>query len=57
MRIIDTHANLNRSKFIQDLNNHITNKYSSKGIDISLAGILILYNNMLDSLFDFKLNL
>ncbi len=52
MRIIDTHPDLIRSKFINDLNNHIEDNYSFNSVNVSVAGILILYNNMLESLFD-----
>jgi hypothetical protein len=52
MRIIDTHPELNRSLFIKDLNNYINTNYSNTNIDVSTTGILILYNNMLQSLFD-----
>ena len=50
MRIIDTHNNLRRNEFINQLNNHLIENYS--GLNISVSGILILYNNMLQSLFD-----
>ncbi len=52
MRVIDTHPQLERSKFINDLNNYIIDNYSSSKVNISVAGILILYNNMLESLFE-----
>ncbi len=52
MRIIDTHPSLKRSEFINDLKTYINNNYSINDIEISLVGILILYNNMLESLFD-----
>ena len=52
MRIIDTHPQLNRSLFIKDLNDYINTNYSKTNIDVSTTGILILYNNMLQSLFD-----
>ncbi len=52
MRVIDTHSELRRSEFINDLNKYIENNLSTETTEISLAGILILYNNMLESLFD-----
>ena len=52
MRIIDTHPSLKRSEFINELKTYINNNYSINDIEISLVGILILYNNMLESLFD-----
>ncbi len=50
MRIIDTHTNLRRNEFIKKLSSHLDNNYLNA--DISISGILILYNNMLQSLFD-----
>ena len=52
MRVIDTHPDLVRAKFIQDLEIYLENEFSSSNIDISISGILVLYNNMLASLFD-----
>ncbi|MBS30788.1 MAG: hypothetical protein CMG39_06485 [Candidatus Marinimicrobia bacterium] len=51
MRIIDTHPELVRADFISDLNEYINNNYSTGSINVSSTGILILYNNMLQSLF------
>ena len=50
MRIIDTHNNLRRNEFINQLNTHLKENYSD--LNVSVSGILILYNNMLQSLFD-----
>ncbi len=52
MRLIDTHPELKRAEFINNLKTYINNNYNSNDIQISLTGILILYNNMLESLFD-----
>ena len=52
MRIVDTHPELSRSKFISELNNYISKNYTNKSINVEVTGILILYNNMLASLFD-----
>ena len=52
MRIIDTHPDLNRADFINELSNFIEKNFSNKGVQVSITGILILYNNMLASLFD-----
>ena len=52
MRIIDTHPELIRADFISDLNKYINKNYSNESINVSVTGILILYNNMLQSLFD-----
>ena len=50
MRIIDTHNNLRRNEFINQLNTHLKENYSD--LNVSVSGILILYNNMLQSLFN-----
>ena len=50
MRIVDTHKDLRRNEFINKLNTYLKENYSD--LDISVSGILILYNNMLQSLFD-----
>ena len=52
MRVIDTHPELIRAEFIENLNKYIDDNYSSNSTDVSIAGILVLYNNMLTSLFD-----
>ena len=52
MRIIDTHENLRRNDFLNDLDDKIKNDYESEGYSITVSGILILYNNMLQSLFE-----
>ena len=50
MRIVDTHENLRRNDFINELNNFLNENY--KNVNISVSGVLILYNNMLQSLFE-----
>ena len=52
MRVIDTHPELVRGQFILDLDDYISNNYSEKNMNVSTTGILILYNNMLQSLFN-----
>ena len=52
VRMIDTNANLERNKFISEINNKFNNDFSSENYQIFTTGILILYNNMLQSLFD-----
>ena len=52
MRVIDTHPELERSKFIDDLKLFFKENYSNIPIKIEITGILVLYNNMLESLFD-----
>ena len=52
MRIIDTHEELRRNEFIKNLTMYINENFSSDAYQVSISGILILYNNMLQSLFD-----
>ncbi len=52
MRIIDTHPDLIRAQFIKDLREYFNKNYSKGTINVTTTGILILYNNMLQSLFD-----
>ena len=52
MRIIDTHEELRRNEFIKNLNMYINENFNSDAYQVSISGILILYNNMLQSLFD-----
>ncbi len=52
MRLVDTHPELVRKDFLKNLNKYITNNFSAESTDINITGILVLYNNMLESLFD-----
>ena len=52
VRMIDTNASLERNTFINEINNKFNNDFSSENYQIFTTGILILYNNMLQSLFD-----
>ena len=52
MRIIDTHEELRRNEFIKNLTMYINENFNSDAYQVSISGILILYNNMLQSLFD-----
>jgi len=52
LRVIDTHPELKRADFVNELKEHMESNYNNQNIEVSLTGILILYNNMLQSLFD-----
>ena len=52
MRLIDTHPDLKRSDFVNDLDNYFTENINTDNINAYSTGVLILYNNMLESLFD-----
>jgi len=52
MRLIDTHPDLKRSDFVNDINNYFAENINTDNINAYSTGVLILYNNMLESLFD-----
>ena len=51
LRIIDSQENLRRNDLIKKINNDIKNKIGLKENEFKLAGVLILFNNLLQSLF------
>ena len=51
MRIIDTHPELKRSEFINNLNQYFETNFKDKSTEVMATGILVLYNNMLSSPF------
>ncbi len=52
VRILDSNPNLRRNDLIKSINSDLQNKLGFKEDAFFLTGILILYNNMLQSLFD-----
>ena len=52
MRIIDSKKDLRRKELIAKINNDLKNKFNLKNEDFKLAGVLIIFNNLLQSLFD-----
>jgi len=52
MRIIDSKKDLRRKELITKINNDLKNKFNLKNEDFKLAGVLIIFNNLLQSLFD-----
>ncbi len=51
LRIIDSKKNLRRNNLIKKINNDLENKLNLKKDEFKLAGVLILFNNLLQSLF------
>ena len=51
LRIIDSQKNLRRNDLINKINNDLENKLGLKKNEFKLGGILILFNNLLQSLF------
>ena len=52
VRMIDTHEDLKRDEFLKEINFKFQNDYNNQNYSIFTTGILVLYNNMLQSLFD-----
>ena len=51
LRILDSKENLRRNELITQINNDIEKKLGFKKDEFKLAGVLILFNNLLQSLF------
>ena len=51
LRIIDSQKNLRRNDLIKKINNDLKNKIGLQENEFKLAGVLILFNNLLQSLF------
>ena len=51
LRIIDSQENLRRNDLIKKINNDLKDKIGLKENEFKLAGVLILFNNLLQSLF------
>ena len=51
LRIIDSQENLRRNDLIEKINNDLKNKLGIDEKEFKLAGVLILFNNLLQSLF------
>lgn len=52
MRIIDSNENLRRNDLLQKIKEDIKNLIPNKDISFRLTNLMVLYNNMLQSLFD-----
>tara|TARA_B100001057_G_scaffold149111_1_gene149031 strand:+ start:1310 stop:3760 length:2451 start_codon:yes stop_codon:yes gene_type:complete len=52
IRVLDSNPDLRRAELIQNIKNDLNNDSYLSSETITLSGILILYNNMLQSLFD-----
>ncbi len=51
LRIIDSQENLRRNDLIKKINHDLKNDFGLKDSEFKLAGVLILFNNLLQSLF------
>jgi len=52
IRILETNKSLKRGELIDRINHHITDELGFNSEGFRLSGMLVLYNNMLQSLFD-----
>jgi len=52
VRVKETNKDLKRAELINTIQNHITKEMGFKEDGFKLTGMLVLYNNMLQSLFD-----
>ena len=52
LRILDSSKDLRRKELIERISNDFKNKLDLKEDQFQIAGVLVLYNNMLQSLFD-----
>jgi hypothetical protein len=51
VRVKDSEKSLRRNKFLKQIQNDIVNRFGLRQDQVHLAGMLVLYNNMLQSLF------
>jgi uncharacterized protein len=52
IRVYDSDKNLRRNDLINNINDHLINKVGLEEKQVHLTGMLVLYNNMLQSLFN-----
>lgn len=52
LRVIETTPNLKRAELVERIRTHLTTDIGLKSEQVHFTGMLILYNNMLQSLFD-----
>ena len=52
MRILDSKPDLRRKELIERIQKYLEEKFNLKNDEFKLAGVLIIYNNLLQSLFD-----
>ncbi|WP_158209009.1 MMPL family transporter, partial [Campylobacter jejuni] len=49
--IVDSDPNLRRNEFLIDLKKQLNELVKNDGVEVQITGIMVLYNNMLQSLF------
>ena len=56
VRMIDTNESLKRNDFLNEINSKFKDDYATQNYNIITTGILVLYNNMLQSLFESQIS-
>ncbi|MFQ6342691.1 efflux RND transporter permease subunit [Campylobacter sp. VTCC 70190] len=51
MRMVDSDVNLRRHEFLIELKKELNELVKNEGVEVQITGIMVLYNNMLQSLF------
>ena len=51
MRIVDSNPKLRRNEFLLELKNELNELLKDENVSVQVSGIMLLYNNMLQSLF------
>jgi Predicted exporters of the RND superfamily len=52
MRVLDSKPDLRRKELIEKINYDLQNKFSFKEDEYKITGVLVIFNNLLQSLFD-----
>ena len=50
IRTVDSDKNLRRNEFLKNLNENLQNLLANDGVSVQVSGVMVLYNNMLQSL-------
>ena len=50
IRTVDSDKNLRRNEFLKNLNANLQNLLANDGVGVQVSGVMVLYNNMLQSL-------
>lgn len=51
LRVFESHKGLDRNQLIADVRNLLVEKHGLEAVQVNISGMLVLYNNMLNSLF------
>jgi len=52
LRVVDTHETLRRNALLNDIDHELKNQFGFADKDVHLTGMLVLYNDVLQQLFD-----